>query len=89
MAKVSVFSNSGDEVTGRQTLIGIVWTGATTAGDTCIVKERLAGRVWEGRATGTNTYIGISYPDDGIVSEGGFEVESIDSGTVYLYLREI
>ena len=82
-----VFKSSGEKVDGPINLLSIIWTGSTSAGDTCTIKEIDGEEVWEGRADGSNTYLGINFPDRGIRSGVGFEVQAISSGKVFLYLR--
>lgn len=88
MAKVSRFTAAGGQVPGKVILGSLVWTGGTVAGDTCLIKEVGGDTVWEGRANGTNTYIGITFTEQGISSTKGYEVQQISSGAVYLYIKE-
>jgi hypothetical protein len=79
---------AGQSIDRPFNLIAIIWTGATSAGNTVILKEVGGDYVWEGRASGAHTYIGVTLPEDGVRLRNGLEVESIDAGSVYLYFQE-
>lgn len=82
-------SVSGTMTLERSQVTGIVWVGATTASDEAILRARNGSRIWEGRATGTDTYLGIRFTDDGVLAPQGLEVDTLDSGRLYVYLRSL
>lgn len=75
----------GEFIPGPLNLVGVVWTGATSAGNLCTIKEIGGDEVWEGRADGSHTYVGIRFPDDGIYIPAGVEIQTLDAGKVFLY----
>lgn len=83
-----MLDTAGDQVTPTVDLIGIIWTGATSAGDTCVLKQINGDPLWEGRADGSHTYLGVRFPDTGIRIKKGIELLSISAGKVFLYFRE-
>ena len=77
--------DAGDFILGPVNLVGIIWTGATSAGNICTIKEIGGEELWEGRADGTHTYVGIRFPDDGLYIKEGVEIQTLDAGKVFLY----
>lgn len=86
---VAVLLQDGQFIAERILLVGIVWSGTTTAGDKVILKERNGEYFWEGRTDSDNTFLGVEFPDDGILLPKGIEVVTINSGSVYLYIKKV
>lgn len=72
-------------------IIGIIWEGATTAGDTAELRGNgpSANRIlWRGRTDTTNTYLGSIWGKPGIAAPDGFALSHISAGVVLVYLSE-
>ena len=72
-------------------IIGIIWVGSTTSGDSVLIKSRgtTQNRVfWHGQTDVGNTYLGGIWGIPGLHAPEGFRAERLDSGTVYVYLAE-
>lgn len=88
MASVQVVSAAGT-TTGPIRISSIIWSAATTAGDTCIVKYIGGEDIWEGRASGAQTYQGVVYPDhDPVAAPGGIEVSTLAAGRLFIYKED-
>ena len=88
MAKVFVMGTANTRLIDRAEIVGIVWVGATVAGNAIVLKEIGGSRLWEGKASGTATYQGINFsPDDPLLAPNGVEFDTYSNGTVYLYLK--
>lgn len=71
-------------------IAAIVWEGSTSAGDTVELRYQggKVGKIWRGRAVDSHTYLGVNVGPTGLHAPGGFKVQSISSGTVFVYLLE-
>ena len=85
-----VLSVQGDEYVNGARIAGIIWEGATTAGDTVEIRERDSGnRIWKGRTDTTNTYLGaVGIGARGVHAPSGFKLVQISAGEVSVYLEE-
>ena len=82
---------TGDAYEGSCRIIGILWVGSTTSGDSVLVKGRGTNQqrvLWHGQTDVSNTYLGGIWGWPGLHAPDGFRAERIDSGTVYVYLAE-
>ena len=87
-----VLSATGSEYTAPCRIVGIVWVGPTTSGDSVLIKGRLGSEkatFWSGQTDVSNTYLGFSWNPPGLHAPDGFKAEAMSSGTVYVYLAEI
>lgn len=70
-------------------IAAISWTGATSAGNTVIVTKRVTDEVvWQGWAAGDNTSDATPSIPDGIPCPHGFKVDTMDAGSLLVYLME-
>lgn len=88
-----VMSVAGDQFVDGCRLAAILWTGATTAGDTVTVHARneqggVGALIWKCRTDSTNTYLGINTGPQGVHLPYGFRLTQIPAGDVLAYLRE-
>lgn len=76
----------GDEYTQPVEIRGVLWEGASTAGDTCELRERASGRLlFAGRAVGAQTWQGVVLP---LTAPSGFTLTQLSSGRVLVYVAE-
>lgn len=80
-------SSAGAVRTERTEITHIVWTGSGSAGDQVTLNDKTGNRIWQGTAPGTANYIGITFGENTFVARGGLEVETLDSGVLYVYYR--
>lgn len=81
-----VMSVTGDSFVEPASIVGVLWEGATTAGDTCEIRERLSNHLlFKGRATGTQTWEGVVLRQS---APTGFKLSQISAGQVLVYLAE-
>lgn len=85
-----VLEVQGDEYVNGARIAGIIWEGATTAGDTVELRCRETGNLlWPGRTDTTNTYLGaVGIGVRGIHCPSGFRLTQISAGRVAVYLEE-
>jgi len=84
-----VLTTVGDQYLDPVRLSGVVWTGASTAGDVVELRDPVSGGLlWEGRASDSHTYLGISWNPYGLHCPHGFRLATLSSGRVLVYLRE-
>ena len=85
-----VMSVQGDEYVNGARIAGIIWEGATSAGDTVELRERDSGnRIWKGRTDTNNTYLGaVGIGVRGIHCPSGFRLVQISGGEISVYLEE-
>lgn len=72
-------------------IIGVLWSGSTTAGDTVEIRGRLNSAtkiLWPARTDTTNTYLGAIWGPPGIHAPDGFRSAVLTSGEVFVYLAE-
>jgi len=82
---------TGQEYTKSCRIIGILWRGATTAGDQVTIKGRNGSKqavLWLARTDSTNTYLGAIWGPPGIHAPDGFTSTELASGEVGVYLSE-
>lgn len=83
---------TGAEYTMPCRIMGILWVGPTTSGDSVLIKGRLGSKnsvLWPAQTDVSNTYLGFSWNQPGLHAPDGFKAELIAAGTVYVYLAEI
>ena len=86
MTNPIVLQTVGDVIIGRRRILGVIWTGATTSGDTVQLN---GGDFWEGRTVVAETYQGVVWSPYGIaVPEGGLRLTQISNGRVLVYIAE-
>jgi hypothetical protein len=79
----------GDSYPYSCRILAIIWEGSATAGDRAVVTDISTGNVvWPGRAADTNNYTGANFGLEGISCPKGFALSLLNSGIVYVYLRE-
>ena len=85
-----VMTTVGDAFVEGAQIATIVWTGATTAGDTVALHHRGTpdALLWEGRTDSTQTYLGANVGPNGIHAPGGFYCKQISAGKLLIYLKE-
>jgi len=76
-------TQAGETVNRSARLTGLVWEGATTAGDTCTVQVD-GSLFWRGRTDATQTYLGISFGVVGLYVNQ-VVLNQISSGTLWIY----
>ena len=82
-------SVAGDKYTHSARILAVIWSGATTAGDTVVLSDPYGGGVlWRGRANDTQTYLGGNFGGEGIPAPNGFTLTQISAGIVDVYIRE-
>lgn len=91
MARIGpvVLETEGDTYTQHARIAGVIWEGATTAGDVvelrCPVTNTLLLPL---RTSDTNTFLGAMIPLEGIHAPHGFRAVLLPAGRVAVYLRE-
>ena len=76
----------GDEIVGAGRVQAIIWTGATTLGDTIELNN---GDFWRGRTDTTQTYLGAAFPQHGVtIPNERLRLTQISAGRVYVYILE-
>lgn len=84
-----IMSVVGDAYIEGARLRAVVWEGASTSGDTIELRERTSGAIlWRCRTADTQTYLGISWGEEGIHAPSGFRLSQISSGQILVYLAE-
>lgn len=69
-------------------IMGIIWTGTTTSGDSAQVKDNTTGEVlWEAYTTSTKTYKGVMFPEP-FVHCSGFVASRLSSGILLIYISQ-
>ena len=63
----------------------IIWDSPTTAEHDIVIQDNAGGKIWEMKAIAAGT--GIVYKQDVELSVGGFNLATLDSGTVYVHIR--
>ena len=72
-------------------VVGIIWTGATTAADRVVVAgvgPSQSKVLWDAMTDTTSTYLGAMFGRPGLHVPDGFRVELLMSGRLYVYLAE-
>ena len=72
-------------------IVGIIWTGATTAADRVVLTgfgPSLSKVIWEAMTDTTSTYLGAMFGRPGLHVPDGFRVDVLMSGQLYIYLAE-
>lgn len=85
------FTAAGQEWTEACRIIGVLWSGTTTAGDTVEIRgrgESATAILWPARTDTTNTYLGAIWGPPGIHAPDGFRAAILASGEVFVYLAE-
>ena len=75
----------GQFIPGPVKLVGVVWTGPSSMGDTCIIKERNGEELWAAESSGNRRYFSYHWSNGGIYIKEGVEVQALDVGKVFLY----
>ena len=85
-----ILSVAGDEFLDSCRILLILWTGATTSGDTARVVSRddTGAEIWRGRTDSTQVYLGANFGPTGLHAPVGFKLNQISAGTVSVYLKE-
>ena len=69
-------------------IMGVIWTGTTTSGDSAQLKDNATGDVlWQATTTSTKTYKGVMFPEP-FVPCFGFVASSLSSGTLFVYISQ-
>lgn len=68
--------------TGEVKVINLIWDSPSASGDDIIVKDNGGNMIWEMKAIAGGT--GITYERAINASCGGFNLHTIDSGTLYV-----
>ena len=87
-----VLAATGAEYTLPCRIVGILWVGATTTGDSVLIKGRGGSQnatLWPAQTDVSNTYLGFSWNPPGLHCPDGFRAEVMMSGAVYVYIAEI
>jgi len=82
---------AGDEFAESCRIIGCLWVGSTTAGDTVEIRgreESATAILWSARTDTTNTFLGAIWGTPGIHAPDGFRAAVVASGEVFVYLAE-
>jgi hypothetical protein len=81
----------GDQYTDGCRLAGILWEGATSAGDRVELRCRSTNALLCAlRSPETHTLLGITFPAKGIAAPFGFKLSLAPSGqTIQIYLMEL
>ena len=80
---------AGDVFVLPARIAGVIWEGATTSGDTVLLSDPTTGKIlWPGRTNTTQTYLGVSFSQEGLSAPNGFKLVQISSGRLFVYLRE-
>ena len=72
-------------------IVGIIWTGPTTAADRVVLTglgASLSKVIWEAMTDTTSTYLGAMFGRPGLHIPDGFRVDILMSGRLYIYLSE-
>lgn len=91
MARIGpvVLETVGDTYMQSARIQGILWEGATAAGDRVELQCRETGAfLWGGRTADTQTYLGAMVPPEGIHAPFGFTATVLTAGRLAVYLRE-
>jgi hypothetical protein len=86
-----VLRTVGDHYTDGCRLAGILWEGATSAGDRVELRCRSTNALLCAlRSPETHTLLGITFPAKGIAAPFGFKLSLAPSGqTIQIYLMEL
>ena len=81
----------GDTFTDSARITAVIWTGATTAGDTIELRDaKTNALLWTARTPDTNTYLGVNLGPKGLGASNGFRLAMAPVGTKLLvYLMEL
>lgn len=85
-----VMTAAGDAYTVPCRVLAIIWSSASTSGDTVTLNKRgdEQSLLWPGRTSDTQTYQGVNFGPWGIHCPEGFVLNAISSGTLAVYLAE-
>ena len=76
----------GDEIVGAGRVGAVIWTGATTSGDTVELNN---GDFWRCRTDTTQTYLGMSLSQHGVtIPNQRLRLTQISAGRIYVYVLE-
>ena len=87
-----VLSATGEHYDKPCRIMGILWVGPTTSGDSVMIKGQGTSQnriLWPAQTDVSNTYLGFSWNRPGLHAPQGFRAETITSGAVYVYIAEI
>jgi hypothetical protein len=82
-----VATTTGLKTASRVRWHAFVWTGPTTAADDLRIEDAAGNLLWLAKTDTTSTYLGISFGQDGLESEG-LQVDTIDAGTFIAYRHQ-
>ena len=86
-----VFTAAGQVHPFSCRIIGVLWEGATTAGDRVEIRGRednLNSLLWACRTDTTNSFLGAIWGVPGVHAPDGFRAAVLASGNVLVYLSE-
>jgi len=92
MARIGpvVLQTAGDQYVSSARIAGVLWEGATTAGDRAELKcPETQALLWAARTPDTNTFLGAMVPPEGIHAPYGFRVATLSAGRLLVYLKEV
>lgn len=85
------FTAAGQEHTEPCRIIGVIWVGTTTAGDTVRIQGRGGSQnavFWPAQTDSTNTFLGAIWGAPGLHAPDGFRAATLSAGEVFIYLSE-